>query len=284
MWCRSCNRTGHVSRFCDSSNALRYIHEEPVETDDMKDFESASVISWETTEQPEGFLDSSTSPAIMTVQIGDEDRVPEFCNVGRSQRNRKSKRQCSADPEIEAWIKYIDGEIKEMPKHGNASVLRQPRKNEHGSYEHTTRTPTVISKSRAEGAAKKPLVMGRCGNVQTPLLIDSGAALNVIDESFVKSLPANSIIKRDLRENRIRCANDEIVRSKGRVTLMVSIGSRSENMVFSIMPSLFPKIIIGLRQMKHSKMVIDPPEDSLWVEGQRVKFISKTEALSTVNM
>ena len=87
-------------------------------------------------------------------------------------------------------------------------------------------------------------------------------------------------------ENRIglRYANDEIVNSKGRVTLRFSIGSRSEDMIFSIMPSLFPRVIIGLRQMKHSRMVIDPPEDSLWVEGERVKFISKTEELSRVNM
>ena len=76
----------------------------------------------------------------------------------------------------------------------------------------------------------------------------------------------------------------KIVRSKGRVTIEVTVGSRSENIFFSMMPSLFPRVIIGLRQMKHSKIVIDPPEDSLWVEGERVQFISETESLSTVNM
>lgn len=76
-------------------------------------------------------------------------------------------------------------------------------------------TPTVISNSRAEEAANKLLVMGKCGNFVPPILIDSGAALNVIDEAYVVSLPFDSIIRRNFRETRRRCANDEIVRSNG---------------------------------------------------------------------
>ena len=283
IWCKACSRVGHVSRFCDSSNAIRYIHEDtsasrPMEAEGATvDCERTSVVSWETTEQEEFF--ENGAPAVMTVQ---DEEVISKCKKNEHERKRiKQKRRVSDDPEIQAWIKYIDGETDQKPTHGvsNVNLPRKPRREWRRKN-----TPTVISNSRPEGAANKPLVMGKCGHTFTPILIDSGAALNVIDENFVRNLPADSIIRRDAKESRIRCANDEIVRSKGRVTVKVSIGSRSENMVFSMMPSLFPRVIIGLRQMKHSKIVIDPPEDSLWVEGERVQFISETESLSSVNM
>ena len=283
LLCKACSRVGHVSRFCDSSN-IRYIHEEPLEIVGAKeDLEETSLASWEMTDDHESVPDDSASPAIMTVQVG-EDRIPRFGNVERQSKPRKvkSRRRRAEDVENEGCILcHIEGETNQMSSCGdvNLSVPKQSLKTTRGRY-----TPTVISNSRAEGAANKPLVMGKCGNFLTPILIDSGAALNVIDEAFVASLPVDSIVRRDFRETRIRCANDEIVRSKGRVTLMVEIGSKSEEMVFSIMPSLFPKVIIGLRQMKHSRMVIDPPEDSLWVESERVKFISKTEDLDKVNI
>lgn len=38
-------------------------------------------------------------------------------------------------------------------------------------------SPMVISESRKEEAANKILVLGKCGNVRAPILIDSGAAL-----------------------------------------------------------------------------------------------------------
>lgn len=288
--CKACNRVGHVSRFCDSSN-IRYIHEEPLSeqfeaNDAEEDFEESSMNSWERTAgDPGSFSDDNASPAILTVQVGDEDCMPRVRNVLRKPKPRKEKcrRRDENAEEIDGWIRYIEGQTSQMPAACSDPVISVPkqlrRKAEAERY-----TPTVISYSRAEGAANKPLVMGKCGNFSTPVLIDSGAALNVIDESFVLSLPADAIIRRDFRETRIRCANDEIVRSKGRVTLTVKIGSRSENMVFSIMPRVFPKVIIGLRQMKHSRMVIDPPEDSLWIENERIKFISKTEDLEKINM
>ena len=275
--CKTCNRVGHVSRFCDSANAIRYIHEEPSAEGATEDCERTSVVSWEATEQ-EDFSENG-APAIMTVQ--DEEVISTIKRNERGRETIKQKRSASEDPEIQAWVRYINGETDKKPTHkvSNVDIHRKPRREWRRKS-----TPTVISNSRPEGAANKPLVMGKCGHTFTPILIDSGAALNVIDENFVRNLPVDSIIRRDAKESRIRCANDEIVRSKGRVTIEVTIGSRSENMVFSMMPSLFPRVIIGLRQMKHSKIVIDPPEDSLWVEGERVQFISETESLSTVNM
>lgn len=61
-------RVGQVSRFCESSNVIPYIHEEPfsdaTDTDDAKeDFEGSSLASWKTTE-PETLVESMLHPQL----------------------------------------------------------------------------------------------------------------------------------------------------------------------------------------------------------------------------
>ena len=122
LLCKACNRVGHVSRFCDSSN-IRYIHEEPLEIVGAKeDLEETTLASWEMTDDHESVLDDSASPAIMTVQVG-EDRIPRFGNVERQSKPRKvkSRRRRAEDVEIEGWIRYIEGETNQMPSRGDVN-------------------------------------------------------------------------------------------------------------------------------------------------------------------
>lgn len=298
LLCRKCNMIGHVSRFCNS-NAIRYLHEEmPMRTECENgggEFDSASCDL--TSVGDSGGSVEDIPPAVMTVELGDEGSNSKTAEEWHKPRQKRQKRRQLRieDREIEAWIKYIDGQTNEMPEGAHNEAFNRAsgsgRCNQQ-EFRHRRswrrqmgrQAPTLISNSRSEVARNKPLVMGKCGSSVTPILIDSGAGLNVIDEGFVESLPVESIVRRDDWESKIRCANDEVVRCRGRVTMSVRIGSFSEEMTFSVMPNLFPRVIIGLRQMKHSKMVIDPPNDSLWIGKEKVSFISRTEALVKVNV
>lgn len=117
------NRVSHASRFFGSSNAIRYIYEEPfsdtTETDDFKkDFGRSSVASRETPD-PERLVGNSVSPTTMTVQVANEDHLSDFENVRRKQRNQKQKQQSAENVEIQACIRYIDGGINQMPARGD---------------------------------------------------------------------------------------------------------------------------------------------------------------------
>ena len=49
------------------------------------------------------------SPAVMTVQWGDEDRVAGSSEI---------KGECGTRTEINAWVKHIDGKTSQMPSKG----------------------------------------------------------------------------------------------------------------------------------------------------------------------
>ena len=277
--CKTCHRTGHVSRFCESGDVVRYLHEESKvnDVDRNSEIELSSLRSATSVDSEEGL-------PLLTVELSDEDRISISTEKWQKQKTHRRKNKIqnqNKNIELDAWVDYINGESKRMPIMRKTGVMNDVLLS--GGVQKRRYSPTVISNSRQEGAANKPLVLGKCGSVKVPILIDSGAALNVIDETFVKTLTPGQLIKIDRDKSVIRCANDETVKSKGKVTLMVEIGSFTEEMVFSIMPSLFPRVIIGLKQMKHSKMVVDPPMDALWIGREKIDFISKTDNLRKGN-
>lgn len=282
--CNKCNMTGHVGRFCGNANAIRYLHEERSDGGDKNESAAPSFIEENETNSLEDF----DTPDLLAVDGNVNGKMTTKSSTQkRRKQNGRDKAKGDRLRHIEEWVSYINGHAKKMPEHahlerGYFQDCKEMR--QRGYRKPVNYSRTVISQSRSEEARNKPLVMGKCGSSMTPILIDSGAGLNVIDESFVNSLSSECIIRRNNWEGKIRCANDQVVRSKGNITLMVKIGSFIDKMVFSIMPNLFPKVIIGLRQMKASKMVIDPPHDSLWIENERVQFISKTESVEKVNM
>ena len=102
-----------------------------------------------------------------------------------------------------------------------------------------------------------------------------------MDESFVKEFGSNLKVRPE--SVTIRCANNGKVASLGKVFMKVKIGNQEEHMKFSVIPNLFPKVIIGLRQMKHSDIVIDAKIDSIWIKEERVPLMSKTKSMETEN-
>ena len=258
---------------------MRYLHEEGPdrEIDQDSEIESKSLRSATASIESDGGM-----IPVMSVELGDEGHPSNSEGAWQRPKQKRRKITCQEDNEIDAWVKYINGETEKKPE-VSIELGHQLHEMDTPRKRRCRYSPTVISDSRQEGAANKPLVLGKCGSVNVPILIDSGTTLHVIGERFVKSLPPKAIIKVDKDESIIRCANDETVKSAGSVTLVVRIGSYSEEMFFSVMPCLFPRVILGIKQMKHSRMVIDPPLDALWVRSEKINFISKTEALNKGN-
>ena len=252
--CQNCFSTGHVSRFCRQKDALRYFEVEDEAEEVQSLDEKLSVITEEADEVDDCLIMQGVE------KLGKKEREQtKPCNT---RMNRKMKsRSFENERNIDEWVNYINGKQQERPKYHYA--------------------PTVISETRSETAANKPLVLGECGGKSIPILIDSGAALNVIDESFVKEF--GDKVKMKSEALTIRCANNGKVASLGKVFIKVKIGSHEEFMKFSVIRNLFPKVIIGLRQMKHSDMVVDAKYDSIWIKNEEIKFISKTKPVHPEN-
>lgn len=203
---------------------------------------------------------------LICVRCSSTGHVSRFC------RQREALRYFEVDEEAEE-IKSVNDEVSIVTEESNDAddcLTMQQTKREKRPRRNT------------ETAVNKPLVMGKCENKVTPILIDSGAALNVIDESFVKEFGDSIRIKPESLT--IRCANNGKVASLGKVVMKIKIGSHEEFMKFSVIPNLFPRVIIGLRQMKRSDIVVDPRHDSIWIRNQQVQFISKTIPVKAENL
>ena len=52
---------------------------------------------------------------------------------------------------------------------------------------------------------------------------------------------------------------------------------------FKVVENVFPKIIIGIKLMKYNRIQIVPQEDCIYVQNERVNFVSKTLVSETEN-
>ena len=252
--CKRCSSTGHVSQFC-RNEAIRYFEMED-DTDDKaaEENEKLSIITEET--------EMANNDCFTILETEEEKpKIPRRRTCQKKEKRRKfHDHDVRYHENINEWVDYVNGRKHQKPMHYN---------------------PTVISESRSETAANKPLVRGKCEGRSVPILVDSGAALNVVDESFVKEFCGH--LKLRPESLTIRCANGGKVASLGKMTMKIKIGNVEERMKFSVIPNLFPKMIIGLRQMKHSNIVIDAKADSIWIRNEKVPFVSKTRSIASEN-
>jgi hypothetical protein len=185
---------------------------------------------------------------------------PSVCAVRtapiiKQKENRKMKPE---DKEVSQWVAYIKGEG------------RKPK----------SLAPTLISLSRPERAANKPLVSGSIEGVQTKIFFDTGAEINVIDESFFNVLKKNNpSLKVESANIFVRCANDSKMKAIGKVTLNLLLQGVLTRQIFTIVRGIFPKVIVGIRQMKKSQIAVDPKNDCIWISNKRVPFVSKIDSI-----
>jgi hypothetical protein len=243
--CGRCKRTGHNSRFCPNniSKHVRGFYEETHNSDNQSC--SASVtpeIDVSTPIRQEDFIDSS----VCTVSSSPNKYVNKSHSVN------KPKKRSSSSNDVDDWVRYIYGR---------------------GNKPHSE--PTVISSSRPELARNKPLVNALVENIPSKLFIDSGAEVNVVDFSFVNKMwKSNPNLKIEPTSSSVRCANDTRMKTLGRIRLRISLGGKVMHQMFTVVNGIFPKIIMGIRQMKQHNIAIDPKNDCIWVGDQPVPFVS----------
>lgn len=181
--CNNCKQTGHNSRACQQRQQARQVRR-LYEDDLISDCENPPLSQ------------------LSEEQMG-EDTEGGICVLDHPSRpkvryEKKKSPYFKSDAETEQWVEFIKGNGRK-PKHV---------------------APTVISSSRPERAANKPLVHGTVGGVTTKIFFDTGAELNVLDESLFKEIKEkNPNIKLEQRDSIIRCANDSKMRGLGNVEL-----------------------------------------------------------------
>jgi hypothetical protein len=170
----------------------------------------------------------------------------------------KIPKQSAEESECEKWVDYIYGRGRK-PAH--------PK--------------TLISESRSEVAANKPLVRGVCDGTLTQLFLDSGAETNVMDANFFFQLQ-NKNQKLALRSSKgtIRCANGSKMRSVGIAFVKLSFGNVNTVAKFTVVENLFPRVIVGIRTMKGVGMILEPHKDCARVGNEEIPFVSKVVAPS----
>ena len=156
--------------------------------------------------------------------------------------------------EVNQWANYIEGRTNKKPR-------------------------TLVSSKHSEKAANKPIIVGSCHGRICKILCDSGAEVNVIDETLLRGIQEkDSTVKIKASRKTIKCANNSSMSVAGLVRLKLEFASVSKWCNFLVVKNLFPKVIVGIRAMKDLKMTIDPSKNQVVVSGTRVPFLSRVYA------
>jgi len=167
---------------------------------------------------------------------------------------------------VKDWANYINGSTN-RPKKPLSSLKK----------DQSISGRTLISKNHSEGAANKPIVNCRVGKNRCPVLFDTGAEINVIDQGLLEKLRSeNSSIKFIPANGFLNCANGSKLKILGYAGLRVSVGVQHLPLKFTVVSDLFPKMIVGLPSMKKYSVDVMPSHDAIRVCGVEIPFISKT--------
>lgn len=290
--CWTCGENGHIARFCrqttcykcrktghTAADCLRYRQTRQIrclenvenawssETDSSTaDIDNESVsqvdIKRQEVEAEIHILDMNDEPG--TSHLHALTIHPSVSNASKRHgaRNTNPRPKRTYSKEINELADYIEGKAKK-PK---------------------SSATTLISETHSERAQNKPVVKGRCETMKTKLFCDSGAEVNVIDNSlFEKLLRNGKRIKVHPARKVIRCANNSKISVLGWARLPITVAGSRKTCKFWIVPQIFPRIILGIRAMKDLEMLIDPARDCVWVKGVREPFLSKIRSQSLVS-
>ena len=212
--CSGCGRQNHTANRCyfrgnqgDRKN-VRLIQEDS--EDEWIDTRSES-----TTVSRPGNVDDAisdigniTNEKSATVKMISMEKKPTKRSSGETKDKANTSHQRSRvrrySDEIHAWANYIEGKTQKRPK-------------------------TLISEIHTETAANKPIVWGTCQGHRSKILCDSGADVNVIDESFVKEiLSVDKTVHLRKSSRMIKCANNSKMPVAGNIYLEVKFPSMSK--------------------------------------------------------
>lgn len=148
------------------------------------------------------------------------------------------------------------------------------------SFAEVVKSPTcaglTVSGKSYRKFENKPFIKGRVNSIETRFFMDSGAEVNVIDESYLGSLDVRNRLIKSCKKHSIKCANNSQLTVKGEIFLPITVGVITKELPFIVVNQLSPKIIIGLRGLKSLKVEICPTIDAVKCAGIEIPFIAKT--------
>lgn len=229
--CKNCGRAGHLAENCRHWS-------KPVGQKFRKICES--VIS----EPPTEIISKEAEEFPQIEQDAPEmkNSYAEACYSLSLQKKQKPK---TYPKYIENWAQYIAGQGK-LPKSGVAR--------------------TVISSSNDELARHKPIIKASIMNIPKNVLIDSGCDTSVIDLNFLKKIGGKIYYK----DGSLRCANGSPMKIVGYSVLEVLIGSRKAKVKMTVVSSIFPNVILGMRAMRNFNLVINPADECVELKNSSV--------------
>ena len=229
--CRNCGQKGHTANRCFSREPrnnygrrnVRLLND--ADDNDWSDCETLSPPSSCVNENVEETMQQEAATLNM-VHVDRTEQGEEGNMKRRSVTNNYRSRMAKKYPdEINQWADFIEGRTNKKPK-------------------------TLISLNHSERAANKPVIEGQCQGHACKILCDSGAEVNVIDETFVQKMQVtDSTIRIATSQRSIKCANNSSMHVIGSTRLRMSFASTSKFCTFLVVKRLFPKVILGIRSM-----------------------------------
>ena len=247
--CNTCNRKGHIARFCRIG---KYTAQK---TENLRRFNEL-----EANYPYEIEYDSRSEASSLNTNISnDEKKENNLFKIQTKTVNKKPRQVRLKEPNypdhIIKWAEYINGTRKKQPQINKAR--------------------TMISETRSEPAANKPIVKGFVENQKENIFIDSGAESSIIDFSLFQSIRAKQGLKLYKSDRSLNCANGSAMKVIGYTFLNIRIGDNSHKIKMIVVDKLFPKVILGIREMKKMNISVVPKNDCITVDKQMILFISK---------
>ena len=255
--CRICNLTNHSTENC--------YHRRDEKNRRLRNVENESVQSVTTSEIEENGLN------LVELDHTNEEMNDAYMVTSSTKKTQLHNQRATRYPkEIVNWSNFVEGHGQKPRK-----LLRKLEPNQ------KVKKPavTVISESRHEKAANKPVVSATVeGCIQKNVFLDSGCECNIVDFTFLKQLSTQNCNIKILKTNtgNLSCANGTSMKIIGYTILNIKIGTKSMKMKFAVVESIFPNVLIGIRSMKAGNISIIPAWDCVKIDHQTISFVSKT--------
>lgn len=242
--CNHCKKTGHIARFCKNNKFQQ--------KQNIRQFQDTN--SNQEIEYDEVSCDNQSIVTDYKSKLEDENGL--FTIVSNQKKTKKQFR-----PE-----KKYPNDIIEIEKFINGSSKINPIKKA---------AKTMISESRSEPAANKPIVGGYIEDKYEKIFIDSGAESSIIDHGLFQKLREKHGVKLYRSNKTLSCANGSKIKVIGCSMLKIKIGNKIERINMIVVENLFPRVIIGIKEMKRLNIAVMPANDCIIVGEKQIPFISK---------
>ncbi len=273
LFCSICNRSGHDRINCRQriyyrSGIRREEVRNPGRRENLRNMEEISQSSQKSSvSKVHDWINSADSNEDADTADHTEELFSVIKNTESTANNKRQKqKQTRMTNRKQKTVQYpkdiCEAEEYILGKRGKPKFMKK--------------TKTLISKTRSEPAANKPLTKGRVQGVETNLFFDTGAESNILDYLFFKELQGLRKIHLHQCRKKLTCANGSSMKVLGIATLRVQLGKKSLSLSFTVVESLFPRVIIGLKDMKRHDIRLLPKFDCVQIDDENVPFVSKT--------